>query len=259
MDPYFIIPVFSLLASALTLVSGFGLNTILLPVFTLFFPVPAAVGLTAVVHLLNNLAKLSFFGKYADRNAFLFFGIPAIAAAFLGAKVLILFSHLEPVYQYFSFGREVAVLPVKIVIALVMIFFALEGLIFRQERESRPAKPRWVLGGILSGFFGGLSGHQGALRSAFLVQSGLTKESFIGTGVAIACLVDATRLIVYGALFKTAGLGENAAFILLAVLPAFLGVILGSYWLKKVAFQWIRRIVTGMLLFIALGLGAGLI
>jgi acyl-CoA reductase-like NAD-dependent aldehyde dehydrogenase len=39
------------------------------------------------------------------------------------------------------------------------------------------------VGGLLSGFFGGLSGHQGALRSVFLLRAGLTKESFIATGV----------------------------------------------------------------------------
>lgn len=43
--------------------------------------------------------------------------------------------------------------------------------------------PHWLpLGGLLSGFFGGLSGNQGALRSAFLLKAGLSKEAFIATG-----------------------------------------------------------------------------
>lgn len=41
-------------ASALTLYSGFGLGTLLLPVFTLFFPVDIAVGATAVVRGSNT-------------------------------------------------------------------------------------------------------------------------------------------------------------------------------------------------------------
>ena len=40
----------------------------------------------------------------------------------------------------------------------------------------------------MSGFLGGLSGHQVALRSAFLIKCGLTKESFLGSGIVIACL-----------------------------------------------------------------------
>ena len=33
-----------------------------------------------------------------------------------------------------------------------------------------------------SGFFGGLSGMQGALRSAFLARAGLSKEAFVASG-----------------------------------------------------------------------------
>mgnify|MGYP000679824147 CR=1 FL=1 len=54
------------------------------------------------------------------------------------------------------------------------------------------------LGGVLSGFFGGLSGHQGALRSMFLVKCGLDATSFVATGVVIAIAIDLTRLALYG-------------------------------------------------------------
>ena len=45
----------ALLTSGLTLFSGFGLGTILMPVFALFFPLPLAIAATAVVHFANNL------------------------------------------------------------------------------------------------------------------------------------------------------------------------------------------------------------
>jgi len=38
----------ALLTSGLTLFSGFGLGTILMPVFALFFPLPLAIAATAV-------------------------------------------------------------------------------------------------------------------------------------------------------------------------------------------------------------------
>lgn len=44
-------------ASLLTFFSGFGLGTMLLPVFLLFFPVDLAIAMTAVVHFLNNIFK----------------------------------------------------------------------------------------------------------------------------------------------------------------------------------------------------------
>ncbi len=60
---FVVIPVVALLASLLTFFSGFGLGTILLPVFALFFPVDIAVALTAIVHLLNNLFELGWWAS----------------------------------------------------------------------------------------------------------------------------------------------------------------------------------------------------
>jgi hypothetical protein len=38
---------------------------------------------------------------------------------------------------------------------------------------------------------------QRALRSAFLIRAGLSKEAFIATGVVVAAIIDVTRLGVY--------------------------------------------------------------
>ena len=84
-----IISVVALLASALTLFSGFGLGTVLLPAFALFFPVPTAVAATAVVHLLNNLFKGALLRGGADWRTVLRFGLPAVPGAVLGAWTII--------------------------------------------------------------------------------------------------------------------------------------------------------------------------
>ena len=47
----------ALLASGLTLYSGFGLGTLLMPAFALFVPVELAVAATALVHGANSLLK----------------------------------------------------------------------------------------------------------------------------------------------------------------------------------------------------------
>lgn len=48
----------------------------------------------------------------------------------------------------------------------------------------------------------GLTGNQGAFRSAFLIKAGLAEEAFVGTGVA-AVVVDVVGLAVYGLAFVT--------------------------------------------------------
>ena len=108
---------------------------------------------------------------------------------------------------------------------------------------------RWIpAGGLVSGFFGGLSGHQGALRSAFLVRAGLSKEAFIGTAILSAIVVDLSRMTVYGLTFfardfeilrAQGGIGLVVA----GSLAAFLGAFLGSRLLQKVTMRSIQRLV----------------
>ena len=83
-----LIAIVSAAASALTLYSGFGLGTILLPAFALFFPAPVAVAATGLVHLLNGLFKGGLLWRQAEWGVVLRFGLPAIPAAIAGAWLL---------------------------------------------------------------------------------------------------------------------------------------------------------------------------
>ncbi len=254
---YVIICTAAFLASGLTLFSGFGLGTILLPTMAIFFPLDTAIALTAVVHLLNNLFKFALLGRQADKKTVLRFGLPAVLAAVLGAELLLWLSHLQPLLTYQMFGRQFQVMPVKLVVACLMVFFALFELLPRfagiaVEKKYLP------LGGFLSGFFGGLSGHQGAWRSVFLLKSGLSKESFIATGVVITLMVDIPRIIVYNARLPLLQ-GDGLSLLAAAVLAAFGGAFLGNRLLKKVTLRTIQILVALMLLLIAAALGLGLI
>ena len=254
---FILIPLISLLASALTLFSGFGLGTLLLPVFAIFFPVDLAIAMTAVVHLLNNLFKLLLLGKHADRSVVVRFGIPALLSALAGAMLLVWISNLPPLFSY-EMGRTYQITPVKLIVAVLMIVF---GILEVAPRFNNLTFDRKYLpvGGIVSGFFGGLSGHQGALRSAFLARSGLTKESFIASGVVIACIIDLTRLSVYARHFSISGLRDNTLLIVLATVCAFIGAFAGTRLLKKITFRTIRILIAILLFVLAAFLGAGII
>ncbi len=253
-----VIALASFVASGLSLFSGFGLGTLLLPVFAFFFPTEVAVGFTAVVHFANNLFKLALLGRRADRTIVLRFGLPAIAASFFGAWTLVWLSGIPSLWRYALFGQAFSVEPVKLTVAaLIAAFVLLESSTkFRRLSFGRRFLP---FGGLLSGYFGGLSGHQGALRSAFLLKAGLSKEAFIATGIAIACLVDLTRLAVYGLSFETLFLRATFPILAGATLAAFLGAFLGSRLVSKVTMLTVRRIVSLMLLVIAFAMGMGLV
>lgn len=254
---YLVICLAAFLASGLTLFSGFGLGTLLLPAMAIFFPIDTAIALTAIVHLLNNLFKFALLGRHADKDTVLRFGLPAVLAALIGARLLLWLSHLPPLLTYQFLGLQLQVMPVKLVVACLMVFFALFELLPRLAALSVERK-YLPLGGLLSGFFGGLSGHQGALRSVFLLKAGLGKESFIATGVVITLMVDIPRLVVYSASFPLLQ-GDGVPMLVAAVLAAFSGAFLGNRLLKKVTLRAIQIIVALMLLGIAAALALGLI
>jgi uncharacterized membrane protein YfcA len=232
------------ITSGITFFSGFGLGTILMPVFALFFPLPLAIAATAIVHFANNIFKFSLMAKLADWRIVARFSIPAAIAAMVGAAFLTHLGQL-PLLTSYNFAHslhEITVL--KIIIGLLIVTFALIELWPHfQQRIAIPLK--WLpLGGVLSGFIGGLSGNQGALRAAFLIKAGLSKEAFIATSVVSAVIVDAARLFVYGII----GIG-----------CAFLGSLGGIYFLKKVTFRVVQIIVVGLLLLVGVGLIVGIL
>ncbi len=253
-----IISAIAFIVAILTFFSGFGLGTILTPVFIIYFPVDLAIGLTGVVHFLNNIFKLILVGKGADKKILLRFGVPAVIAAFAGAWLLVHIPDAKPLFSYTAFGRQIEVYPVKFIISALLLFFAVLDVVpflnkIQFENKHMP------FGGILSGFFGGLSGNQGALRSAFLIRSGLAKETFVATTIVISCVVDFTRLTVYASKFSIADLNNNLALVVSATLAAMAGAFIGNRLLKKVTLKFVQVIVAIMLILLSLALGAGLI
>ncbi len=233
---FLIIGVVSFTASMLTFFSGFGLGTLLLPAFALFFSAPIALAATGVVHLLNNLFKGTLVRKSVDWGTVLRFGLPAVPAAILGAYLL---TYLD---------TRVA----SIVIGAILIMFAL--LEFQQWFQNLTFPRKYIsLGGLLTGFMGGLSGQQGALRSMFLLKSDFDAKHYIATGVFIAIMIDIARLPTYA--LGISGLPEHItsrelSLVGFGTLCAFAGAWLGAKYMKKTTIGFVRYIAAGLMLII---------
>lgn len=245
-------------ASLLTFFSGYGLGTILLPAFSLFFPVEIAIAMTAVVHLLNNLFKLGLTYRSIHWPVVWKFGIPSLIAAFLGAWVLTTLVEQDPLGSY-AIGDHVFYLePVKLTVGFILLCFALLEW-FPETIRSIRLPGMLFTGGVLSGFFGGLTGNQGALRSAFLIRLKLDKKSFIATGVMVACLVDVARLLVYsGKLVVVSNIAEYK-LIAAATFSAFAGAYLGNQLLKKITLESLQLFVAVLLIVYSVLLSLGII
>lgn len=254
----FLIALISILSAGLTLFSGFGLGTILTPVFALFFPLHLAIAMTAIVHFLNNLLKFVLLGRHMDLKIVLRFGLPAMLAAFAGSKLLVFLEGIPALASYTFLESTHEILLVKVVIAVIMIVFVVLEFTGALEKVNL-GKQHHMIGGVLSGLFGGLSGHQGALRSLFLLKANLTKEAFLATGIAIACIVDLVRLGVYSEKFQPVMFSSNLVPLGVAILFSFLGTYIGNKLIKKVTMKEIQILVSIMLVTLAILLGTGVI
>jgi len=260
---YLLVALIALFASGLTLYSGFGLGTVLLPIFALFMPIEVAVAATAIVHGANSIFKAAVLGHYANVSVVVRFGVPALIASFFGALALSYMAHFQEIFTYNIGPFQAVITPVKICIGLLMLVFAAFEL-FPRFKEVNIDQKYLPIGGLLSGFFGGFSGHQGALRSAFLAKIEKTSYAFVGTGAIIAAMVDIVRITTYGYLLF---LGKSAVdihteqWLLIAtgIISAFCGVMIGRRFLHKITIGVIQ-VITGLLLAgIALGLITGTI
>jgi len=215
----------ALVIAALTVPSGFGTATLLTPLVLWFFPPHEAIAMVAVVHGLNNGWKLWLFRGHVAGGVVRRFAPPMVVGALAGAALQ---SRLP--------GALLLVL-----LGLVLLALAARSLSqWMREWRLGPHHDRW--GGLAAGFLGGLSGHQGALRSSYLVGRLPTKEGFVATAALLAVVVDATRLPIY-ALSHGDAMLANAVLLALLVAAAFTGSWLGRRWLRRIEAPNLRRIV----------------
>jgi uncharacterized protein len=244
-------------ASWLTFYSGFGLGTLLTPVFILLFKDPLlGIAGTAIVHFLNNVVKFFLMKKSVNWKVAIPFGLAAIPAAFLGAFLIGYVQDIE-LYSYEISEGTLSISLINLVFGFVLICFAMIELIPKWSIAF--SKQSLWIGGVISGFFGGLSGHQGALRSAFLIKYQLKKEVFIATGIIVALVVDIVRIPTYFSEVNLSDLSDGYTYIAIALCAALIGAITGKILLKKIKIRALNLIVSIAMIVFGLALISGIL
>lgn len=251
--PHLIIGLVAFSAAILTFFSGFGLGTLLLAAFALFVNLELAIAMTAIVHLANNMLKLGLVFRGINLTILCYFGVGALLGAGIGSFLLTLISDFGLFYHTTIWGSSREVNFIEFTIGLLMLCFAIIEFYPKIKFTTFPLS----IGGFISGFFGGLSGHQGALRSAFLAHRNLKKEVFIATGVCVSLLVDLTRLIFYNIHFSK--LVIPFTLLIVGILAAIIGSIIGKILFAKTTMRSIQKIVCIALIVLGSSILTGLI
>ena len=174
------ISLLTLIAATIGTITGFGTSTLMIPVLVIFFPPVEAIFLVAIIHWFGNIWKVALFRSGFNLRLLVLFGVVGLVTSYIGA--------------YISLGANE-----EILLRVLGAFLAGYALFVAfQSKFKIPASNLTALsGGALSGFFAGMFGIGGAIRSAFLSAFDLPKAVFIATAGAIGLLVDSTRIITY--------------------------------------------------------------
>ena len=186
-----------------------------------------AVAVVAMVHGAHNAGKFAALRESVDFEAFRRYGVWLVLGAILGAAL----------------QNQV---PQKPLLALIGAFLVSLPLLSMSEGWTgyRIPEANDSLGGFGSGFMGGLTGHQGALRAMFLTRRLPDKMTYAATASVLALCVDLSRVPVY-LLFRYDEMSQHAALTLVLVISALIGVRVGKAWLERLKSEWIHRGVMG--------------
>jgi len=170
----------AILSGATASVVGFGIGSLMTPLLAVRFGTATAVTLVTVPHAVATAVRCWRLRAHIDRHVLVQFGLLSAAGALVGALI---YTRLGP-------GALTRVL------GSLLLLTALAQLTGWASRW----QPHGVLVsvfGLVSGFFGGVAGNQGGLRSAALTSFHLPPIRFVATATAIGLLVDAARTPVY--------------------------------------------------------------
>ena len=192
--------------------------------------------MVAIIHWFGDVWKITLFRKGFNLRLIALFGVIGLATSSLGAFV--------------SLGANEQML-----LRLLGAFLAGYAifLIFQSKFKIPAGNLTALSGGALSGFFAGMFGIGGAIRSMFLSSFDLPKAVYIATAGAIGILVDSTRIITY--FTGGATLPKELWYGLLLSIPvSFLGAQIAKKIVDKIPQNQFRVVIAVFLLVIGIKL-----
>ena len=222
----------AMLAGAIAAVAGAGVGSLVTPALSLRIDIRDAVLAVTAPHLVFNALRCWSVRTSISGKIFRQFGLTSAGGSLTGA----LFQHSV------SSGWITGIFAVLLIIAGL---FGVTGLVDRVKFGRRGA----YVGGVLSGFFGGLTGEQGGLRAAAMLGLGCPKETFVATATATALVVDAVRLPIYLAT-RWDDVPRVIAPAAAGVVGVVTGMFIGNRLLARVPEHKFNRVVSAVLVLI---------
>ena len=230
--------VVAMIAGSIAAVSGFGIGSLLTPVLMLSMPTAHAVAVLAIPHALATAVRWVRLRRDVHAPTFRQFGIASAVGGLAGAALQ---SRLTS--------------PTLTIVLGVLLVLAGSTELARRPLPLPQTRFWRLLGGTLSGLFGGLVGNQGGIRAAALLGFNLQPRQLVATATASALLVDAARVPIYLLSAGPVIADQTRVWIVLSI-GVTVGTFVGVPILSRIPESIYRRLVGGLLLLLGISLFA---
>lgn len=230
----FTLAIVSLIAGAVASIAGFGIGSMITPLLALKTGIGVAVAGVSIAHFCGTAVRFISLRKFINKNVLLRFGLASAAGGLIGA---LLHNVLYNIVLTIIFG-------------CLLILAGIMGLTGLSEKIHFSKTASWIAG-ILSGFFGGLVGNQGGIRSSVLLGFKLKEKEFVATATGIALMVDIARIPVYLA-FQAEQILSIWKLILITLIGVIIGTVVGIRILKKIPEKIFTKVVSAIIILIGI-------
>lgn len=220
----------ALFGGAVASVAGFGIGSLLTPAIATSTGAKLAVAAVSIPHAIGTAVRFWRLRTEVDWKIVRSFGVTSAAGGITGALL-----------NTYSTGRAL-----EIVFGALLILAGLSQVTGFARRWRLRGRLAWI-GGAVSGFFGGLVGNQGGIRTAAMLGFDVDKRRFVATTTVVALLIDGTRVPIYLAV-EWSALARLWPLIALAVVGVILGTVFGEKLLARVPEFRFRAVVGALLL-----------
>ena len=219
---------------AVAAVAGFGIGSLLTPALAVTTGAKLAVAAVSIPHAIGTSIRFWRFRKDVDWTIVRSFGMTSAAGGVTGA-----------LFNTYASSRALA-----LVFGSLLVLAGAAQLSGYAGRWRLRGTAAWI-GGALSGFFGGLVGNQGGIRTAAMLGFEVNKRQFVATTTAVALLIDMARVPIYLAV-ESRALASLWPTIAVATAGVILGTVLGEKLLARVPESRFRAVVGALLLLLGL-------
>lgn len=221
---------------AVAAVSGFGIGSLLTPLLAAQIGVKTAVAAVSVPHLAGTATRFWRMRRDVDRDVLRRFGIPSAAGGLAGALL-----------NAWASNPTLA-----LVFGGLLVFAGASQMSGKADRWRFRGRLAWFAGAA-SGFFGGLVGNQGGIRSAALLGFDVSKARFVATSTAVALLVDVVRVPVY-VYVERDQIAAISGLVIVAIAGVMVGTLAGGPLLAWIPERRFRQVVGTIILLLGISM-----